>query len=95
MKDRTKTHGDNCVCYRQACQECYDEFKTWQKSEYMKKGDTITLIVKTPVADVEEQAIIEKITDKEIFIEGLSGSFNRFTGQKKDTFVGSKCIIKF
>lgn len=60
----------------------------------MKKGDTVTIVVKTPVATTEENGKVEKITKDKIYIEGLDIPFEKATGQKTETFFGAKVYIK-
>jgi len=60
----------------------------------MKRGDTITVVIKTPWATTEEELTINKITATEIFVDTLGIPFNKKTGYKVESFPGSLVYIK-
>lgn len=60
----------------------------------MENNQKVTIVVKTPWATTEEERVIESLTENEIFIKGLDVPFDRKTGVKTESFLGSKVFIK-
>jgi len=60
----------------------------------MKSGDSVTIVVKTPLAMTEESGVVESIDEDFIYIEGLRIPFMKSTGKKIDNFFGAEVYIK-
>ena len=60
----------------------------------MKNGDSVTIVVKTPLATTEEPGVIESIDENLIYIRGLRIPFMKSTGKKVDNFFGADVYIK-
>lgn len=64
------------------------------QTKKLKAGDTVTIVVRTPVATTEEKGIVEMVKHHVIYLKGLEIPFRKSDGQKTDTFPGVKVYIK-
>lgn len=60
----------------------------------MKNGDSVTIVVKTPLATTEEQGVVESVDEDWVYIKGLMIPFMKSTGKKVDNFFGAEVYIK-